>query len=296
MGNLYPIREVSRVTGVNAVTLRAWERRYGLIVPLRTNKGHRVYNDEHIHRIKRITDWIGRGVPVGKVRSLLDDPGENLSHLTSQGDDEWQGYLQEFMGFVSRFRSERMDSFLNKHCKLYPTEMVTERLLRPAFSFVEDRWSRGIQGAAAEKAFLKSHIRNWIGFRIANANQNKTSPAVLCVNLPEEADESDSLFLALSVSARGGQAIYLPSGLSLAEITVAAVKSECSGIVLHSHRSLRSDTLERGIPKLVQVLQKPVAMSGQCTTIHGAELNNATVVSLGENPGSSVRTFMEELI
>lgn len=36
---LLPIREVARITGVNAVTLRAWERRYGLIVPLRTAKG-----------------------------------------------------------------------------------------------------------------------------------------------------------------------------------------------------------------------------------------------------------------
>lgn len=40
-----PIREVSRITGVNAVTLRAWERRYGLIVPHRTAKGHRLFFD-----------------------------------------------------------------------------------------------------------------------------------------------------------------------------------------------------------------------------------------------------------
>ena len=39
-----PIREVARQTGVNAVTLRAWERRYGLIVPQRTPKGHRLFS------------------------------------------------------------------------------------------------------------------------------------------------------------------------------------------------------------------------------------------------------------
>ncbi|MGL5554916.1 MAG: MerR family DNA-binding transcriptional regulator, partial [Aeromonas veronii] len=33
---IYPIREVSRLTGVNAVTLRAWQRRYGLVQPART--------------------------------------------------------------------------------------------------------------------------------------------------------------------------------------------------------------------------------------------------------------------
>ncbi|WP_339528002.1 MerR family DNA-binding transcriptional regulator, partial [Pseudomonas sp. EL_65y_Pfl2_R96] len=45
-----PIREVARQTGVNAVTLRAWERRYGLIVPHRTPKGHRLFNADHVQR------------------------------------------------------------------------------------------------------------------------------------------------------------------------------------------------------------------------------------------------------
>lgn len=36
---LYPIREVARLTGINPVTLRAWERRYGLIEPKRTEVG-----------------------------------------------------------------------------------------------------------------------------------------------------------------------------------------------------------------------------------------------------------------
>src|SRR3546814_4637558 len=45
-----PIREVTRQTGVNAVTLRAWERRYGLIVPQRTAKGHRLFSNEQIGR------------------------------------------------------------------------------------------------------------------------------------------------------------------------------------------------------------------------------------------------------
>ena len=48
-----PIREVARQTGVNAVTLRAWERRYGLIVPQRTPKGHRLYSAEHVGQSRR---------------------------------------------------------------------------------------------------------------------------------------------------------------------------------------------------------------------------------------------------
>ena len=67
-----PIREVARSTGVNAVTLRAWERRYGLIVPYRTPKGHRLYSPANLERIHAILAWLARGVAVGQVKALLD--------------------------------------------------------------------------------------------------------------------------------------------------------------------------------------------------------------------------------
>ena len=64
---LFPIREVSRLTGVNPVTLRAWERRYGLIVPTRTESGHRLYSMQDIERVRSILNWIERGVAVSKI-------------------------------------------------------------------------------------------------------------------------------------------------------------------------------------------------------------------------------------
>ena len=66
------IREASQKTGVAAVTLRAWERRYGLINPLRTPKGHRLYSEDNIEQINQILKWLDRGVAISKVAALLD--------------------------------------------------------------------------------------------------------------------------------------------------------------------------------------------------------------------------------
>jgi DNA-binding transcriptional MerR regulator len=52
---LYTIGTVSKLTGVGAITLRAWERRYGLIQPKRKERGHRLYSRAHIDQINRIT-------------------------------------------------------------------------------------------------------------------------------------------------------------------------------------------------------------------------------------------------
>ncbi|MES9930293.1 MAG: MerR family transcriptional regulator, partial [Candidatus Thiodiazotropha sp. 6PDIVS] len=69
----YPIRKVAELTGINPVTLRAWERRYGLIKPERTPKGHRLYTDEHIQLIRRIIGLIDKGISIGQVRHMLAD-------------------------------------------------------------------------------------------------------------------------------------------------------------------------------------------------------------------------------
>lgn len=68
---LYPIRTVSRLTGVPPVTLRAWERRYRLITPSRTEKGHRLYTEDDIQRVRQVLELLERGVGVGQVGSFL---------------------------------------------------------------------------------------------------------------------------------------------------------------------------------------------------------------------------------
>ncbi len=60
-----PIGEVARRTGVTVPTLRAWERRYGLLLPVRTAGGHRRYSDEDVQRVLAVLELTGQGWAVG---------------------------------------------------------------------------------------------------------------------------------------------------------------------------------------------------------------------------------------
>ncbi|KAG1657152.1 Glutathione peroxidase-like peroxiredoxin gpx1 [Nymphon striatum] len=84
----YPIRTVSEVTGVNAITLRAWERRYGLFKPQRTPKGHRLYSQQDILRIQQVLQLLEKGVAIGRVSSALKNETklEDLADMTRQSD------------------------------------------------------------------------------------------------------------------------------------------------------------------------------------------------------------------
>ena len=68
----YSIGDVAERCGINPVTLRAWQRRYGLLKPQRSEGGHRQFDDEDVQRIEEIKRWIESGVPVGKVKALME--------------------------------------------------------------------------------------------------------------------------------------------------------------------------------------------------------------------------------
>lgn len=111
-----PIREVARLTGVNAVTLRAWERRYGLIVPQRTPKGHRLFSSDHVQRIQTILTWLNRGVAVSQVKQLLDTP----QAFSQPVENDWQRLRQTLLMAVTKLTERPLDDTINQAMALYP--------------------------------------------------------------------------------------------------------------------------------------------------------------------------------
>lgn len=83
---LYPIREVSRLTGVKPITLRAWERRYDLIEPVRTESGHRLYTQEHIDFLNHALKLMDEGIPISRVKAVLSEGAVTESKRFVQAD------------------------------------------------------------------------------------------------------------------------------------------------------------------------------------------------------------------
>ncbi len=69
--HLFPIRAVAQMTGVNPITLRAWERRYGLITPTRTESGHRLYSTSDIQAIRQAQTLSAQGIALPQIAQLL---------------------------------------------------------------------------------------------------------------------------------------------------------------------------------------------------------------------------------
>ena len=91
---LYTIGEVALLCDINPVTLRAWQRRYGLLKPQRTDGGHRLFNDADIDRIREIKRWINNGVQVSKVKMLLSNENIDVHNGWREQQETLLSYLQ----------------------------------------------------------------------------------------------------------------------------------------------------------------------------------------------------------
>ena len=167
---IYPIREVSRLTGVNAVTLRAWQRRYGLVQPARTEKGHRLYSEQDIRQIGEILSWLERGVSIGQVKGLLSEPhAEPVS-------DHWQQTLEQFSQALLAFNQRKVEAELNDLLASYPFELVRSRVLQPLVERLLGLWRERPDGELLQQVWL-----GWLHTRFARhlIEQEKGVPITL---------------------------------------------------------------------------------------------------------------------
>ncbi|ATL91602.1 helix-turn-helix-type transcriptional regulator [Aeromonas sp. CU5] len=167
---IYPIREVSRLTGVNAVTLRAWQRRYGLVQPARTEKGHRLYSEQDIRQIGEILSWLERGVSIGQVKGLLSEPH------AQPVSDHWQQTLEQFSQALLAFNQRKAEAELNDLLASYPFELVRSRVLQPLVERLLGLWRERPDGELLQQVWL-----GWLHTRFARhlIEQEKGVPVTL---------------------------------------------------------------------------------------------------------------------
>jgi len=145
----YTIGDVSQQTGVASVTLRAWERRYGLIKPQRTAKGHRVYNQDNIQEIQHILSWLNRGVAISKVATLL--ASGKSSAAAAPVAEEWLVEQNKLLSSITELKEPGLNQQLDRLNKSTPFITLCEYVYPPLQATLAQRWQRQPLGYQLEQ-------------------------------------------------------------------------------------------------------------------------------------------------
>lgn len=168
---LFPIRELSSRTGVNSVTLRAWERRYGLLTPLRTEKGHRLYSEQDVERVQVILEWINKGVAVSKVRGLLE---QSIPPDIIDISSEWHVLHNSLLVALGLFNEDKIDQLYHQVSSQYPADVYIKFWLVPVLKTL-----RGEANSDAMYAFLTACLIARISSRVVSQEKGKGHKVLL---------------------------------------------------------------------------------------------------------------------
>ena len=280
---LFPIRTVSSLTGVNVITLRAWEQRHGLIRPARTPKGHRLYRREDIDRINRAVTLLEKGIAISQVRNSLDQesPGAR-SEPHSPLAQYWALYQSRMLGAIARFDEDGLEDAYGQALSVHPIEEVTQQLMMPLLQELGFRWERG-EGAVAEEHFFGVFLRNKLGARFHHRARGATGVRVLAACLPGEQHEIGLLLFALAAQERGLRPVLLGANMPLEELSASIKRARCRGIVLSASISPAPQVLRERLPRLVASSGIPVFVGGMASVRERDAIVSAGAIPLGND-------------
>lgn len=279
---LYPIREVARLTGINPVTLRAWERRYGLIEPKRTESGHRLYSMTDIETVRQVQGWIERGVAVSKVGELLARRAElDRPESTSQADEyaQWQSRISEAL---SAFDERELERLYGQIFSSYPPQIVFNDVFMPLWQLLlrqQDEFGR-----TSEWLLLDSFLRGRVLQRLNMQGATEHAQCVVLVGLPELCHELQLLVTGLLL-ARSDRAIrVLAVGQPLNELSLICEKVNPQALVLLGTRALSPSRIER-LLRVVHGVSCAVWLAGEACELAHDHLLDSSIGCLGCEPG-----------
>jgi len=230
---MYSIKAVAQATGLTVETLRAWERRYGVVVPDRDASGRRVYRPEDVLRLRRLREATERGHPIGRLAGLSE---ERLAQLLDESPDRRtratsNAFVERILGAAQHFRFADCEQTLTLAIAMLPPHQLVTDVLQPLLREVGDRWHRG-ELAVSQERLVSTTVRRHLGLMLDAYDRNARRPPILFCTLPGERHELGLLTTAMLCASRGFKTHYLGPELPAEEIARFAREVDAAVIAL----------------------------------------------------------------
>lgn len=246
----YSLGAVSRLTGLSPHVLRAWERRYGAVQPLRTQGGTRRYRESDLARLKLLRAAVASGHAIGAIASL---PDAELKRLGRTAQGETAVPLREILAAVGRLDAEEVERVLGLQLASLGPRRFASSVALPLLRQVGDAWAEGRMDIAAEH-LASGQLRSLLGGVLRRRATSGDAPPVLFATPEGERHELGALVAAVVAAEAGGNVTWLGGDLPVDEIARAAkrvgARAVALGMVLGENDEAGAllRALRRGLP------------------------------------------------
>ena len=297
------IGELARRTGASPELLRAWERRYGLLRPTRSQGGFRLYTAADEERIGRMREYLARGVAAAEAARLAvgaetQGPGAGPTvpvvptPETTAARAPLQAAARELAGALDRFDEEQAHAILDRLLAAYRIETILRGLPLPYLHDLGERWARR-EVSVAQEHFASNLLRGRLLGLARGWGQGHGLAAVLAC-LPGEQHDLGLITFGITMYRRGWRIIYLGPDTPIATVGLATESVAAELVVLAGTVpelfAAHADGIA-GLARRLTVALGGVGATAELATRTGARLLDQDPVSAAESldravPGS----------
>jgi DNA-binding transcriptional MerR regulator len=276
----YPIRAVSRMTGIAIDTLRAWERRYQAVTPQRDGRG-RLYTDDDVARLRLLNQAVASGHSVGRIAALGDAdlrrlvaPAAAPSPRAAPAGARPTLDASLFTAALMKLDAVAIDQEFSRLAAVLPPVELVRDVLLPALRDVGDRWNRRRGGIAFEH-LISSTMRHLLGSFLRLYARRDGATRLLFATPSGDRHEIGILGAALLAASRGFAVAYLGPDLPARDILAAVASANAHVLVLGLTLKGDGRARERELRTIVRDLPPGVELwaGGPGTERHGSVLS-----------------------
>lgn len=256
----FSIKAVAQATGLSVETLRAWERRYDVVAPIRDGSGRRTYSAADVARLRLLRSAIELGHTISRLAPLSD---EELAKVVAESGGQARA-ISRGQGFVDRAVDAALHSdpagveeALTLAIALLPPGEAVMSVLSPLVHDIGERWHRG-EVSVAQEHMVTDIVRRLIISVSRGYIRGDDGPTLILATLSGERHELGILMCCWLAAARRIRTIYLGADCPHADIARFALDVDARAVLI----SLVMP--ETHVPVQPQLDALALALQGQC--------------------------------
>jgi DNA-binding transcriptional MerR regulator len=262
----YTIKKVGDLTGILPVTLRAWERRYGVLSPERKENRYRLYSDRDVAILRWLTSQTARGISISTAASNLRNlrmnnewpnlvpPGITREKVKTSIPPE--RYAEKLFNLLKQHNEADASKLMQEINSGFDVETVIVRIITPCLISVGEAWYQGNLMISTEhfaSAFIRSRL--YILFQsypIATRGAN-----ILIGGAPSEDHELGALMMAILLRSRGYRVEFLGPNLHMDDLVDYAKSEKPAAVILTASTRAAAMELLRAQSKFMTIKSPP---------------------------------------
>jgi MerR family transcriptional regulator, light-induced transcriptional regulator len=274
MPSRYTIKDLERLSGIKAHTLRIWEQRYNILKPSRTDTNIRYYSNNDLRKILNISMLNSNGSKISKIAKMEDDSivaeVEKIVSTYKNESDQVDGLVLSMVEY-DELKFEKIVSNCIAH---FGFEKTFENVLVPFLRHTGIMWRIGMINPAQEH-FITNLIRQKLIVAVDNITTLKNSSDKSFVFfLPDkELHELSLLYFYYLTKSRGFKCLYLGQTVPLEDIVKVNLVMNVTHFVTVITSKLENTTTEKYLALLSEKLgNKTFLLSGAEIILSGVSL------------------------